>query len=85
MSTRSYKTSNDMLKICNAPIYKPVESILSQCLLASIFQLEWKTGNVVPIHKKTARQCVNNKPPSSIFIISEAQKQSSKDEIKTLI
>ena len=52
-----------MLKLCDKSICKSLSIILKSCLTQGIFPSEWKKANVVPIHKKNDKQCVNNYRP----------------------
>ena len=49
-----------MLKICGSTIYGPLEIIFKEALSTGLFPLEWKKGNVVPIHKKGDKQILKN-------------------------
>ena len=55
-----YKISIRMRKICGKSICKPLQFIFNQCIDTGSFPLEWKIGNVVPIHKKGDKQCLKN-------------------------
>ena len=46
------KISICMLKICGNSICKTLEIIYKECLSLVFFPLEWKRGNIFPIHKK---------------------------------
>ena len=49
-----------MLKICGKCICRPLKQILTEFVSNGVFPAEWKKGNVVPIHKKSCRQCLEN-------------------------
>ena len=49
-----------MLKICGKCICRPLKQILTEFVSNGVFPAEWKKGNVVPIHKKSRRQCLEN-------------------------
>ena len=38
--------------VCGESVYRPLNIIFKTCLNTGNFPLEWKKGNVVPIHKK---------------------------------
>ena len=63
------KISIRMLKICANSICNPLEIIYKECLSLSLnlFSLEWKKGNIVPIHEKGDRQCLKNYRPVSLL------------------
>ena len=48
---------------------KPLSIIFKSCLTQGIFPSEWKKANVVQIHKKNDKQCVNNYSPASLLPI----------------
>ena len=58
-----------MLKICGKSICRPLELIFNECISNGVFSSEWKKGNVVPIHKKSDRQCLENYRPVSLLPI----------------
>ena len=58
-----------ILKICGVSIYKPLEIILETCLIHGKFPEEWKKANVVPVFKKSDKQCVKNYCPLSLLPI----------------
>ena len=49
-----------MLKLCDKSICKPLSIFFKSCLMQGIFPSEWEEANVVPIHKKNDKHCVNN-------------------------
>ena len=51
-----------MLKLCDQPICET-------CLTQDIFQSEWKKANIVPIQKKSGKQCVRTYRPVSLLSI----------------
>ena len=53
------KISIRMLQLCGNSICKPLELIFQQAMESGSFPSEWKKGNVVPIHKKDDKQCLN--------------------------
>ena len=48
---------------------KPLNIIFKSCLTQGIFPSEWEKVNVVQIHKKNDKQCVNNYSPPSLLPI----------------
>ena len=75
------KTSIYMLNICSNSICKPIEIIYRECLSLSLFPLESKKENIVPIHlpfekmfqffiemKLIARNHYGLKPGDPLFI-----------------
>ena len=58
-----------MLKICDNTICKPLELIFKQAFTTSVFQSEWKKGNVVPCYKKGDRQNIKDDRPVSLLPI----------------
>ena len=45
------KISIRILKICGNSICKLLEIFYKECLSLGFFPLEWKKGNILPIHK----------------------------------
>ena len=58
-----------MLKLSSLSIVKPLSIIFQNCLKSSTFPDDWKKGNIVPVHKKNSKQCVNNYRPVSLLHI----------------
>ena len=58
-----------MLKLCGEAICRPLNIIFKRFLNTGKFPLEWKKGNVVPIHKKDDKQNVKNYRPASLLPI----------------
>ena len=54
-----------MLKICGNSICKPLQLILRYCIENGKFPSEWKKANLVPVHKKSNRQTLENYRPVS--------------------
>ena len=58
-----------MLKICDKSICKPLELIFQSCIKHGKFPNEWKMANVVPVHKKSDKQILENYRPVSLLPI----------------
>ena len=58
-----------MIKICGKSVCKFLQLIFSQCIDTGSFPLEWKKANVVPVHKKSDKQCLKNYQPISLLPI----------------
>ena len=58
-----------ILKICDDSISEPLFIIFKKCLAESFFPNKWKKANVVPIHKKNEKNCINNYRPVSLLPI----------------
>ena len=56
-----------MLKLYVEAINRPLNIIFKTCLNTGKFPLEWKKGNVVPIHKKDDKRNVKNYRPVSLL------------------
>ena len=54
------KISIRMLKLCIDLLCRPVELIFKDCLTNGIFPSDWEKGNIVPVHRKNDKQCLNN-------------------------
>ena len=58
-------------KLCGEAACRPLNMIFKTCLNTGKFALEWKKGNVVPIHKKDDKQNVTNYRPVSLSPICD--------------
>ena len=58
-----------MLKICDKSICKPLKLIFQSCIKHGKFPNEWKMANVVPVHKKSDKQILENYRPVSLLPI----------------
>ena len=58
-----------MLKICDKSICKPLKLIFQSCIKHGKFPNEWKMANVVPVHKKSDKQILENNRPVSLLPI----------------
>ena len=63
------KISIRMIKICGKSICKPLQLIFSQCIDTGSFPLAWRKTNLVPVHKKSGKQCLKNYRPVSLLPI----------------
>ena len=63
--------SNRMLKLCGKSICIPLELSFSECISNGTFPSERKKGNVVPIHKKNDRRCLEKYRPVSLLLICD--------------
>ena len=52
-----------MIKLGGNSISKPLSIIFKDCLNKGKFPHEWKKANVVPVHKKGNKQCLENYRP----------------------
>ena len=66
---RHDKISIRMLNLCGDSLRRPLELIFKDCLANGIFPSDWKKGNIVPVHKKNDKQCLNNYRPISLLLI----------------
>ena len=60
LSSSSIIIPTRMLKLSSSSIIKPFSIIFQNRLKSSIFPDDWKRGNILPVHKKTRKQLVNN-------------------------
>ena len=58
-----------MLKLSSPSIIKPLSIIFPKCLKCSTFPDDWKKRNIVPVHKRSSKQLVNNYRPVSLLPI----------------
>ena len=58
-----------MLKICDKSICKPLELIFQSFIKHGKLPNEWKMANVVPVHKKSDKQILENYRPVSLLPI----------------
>ena len=66
-----------MSKLSCPSIIKPLLIIFRNCLKFGTFPVDWKKGNVVPVHKKDNKQIVNNCRPVSLLPICSKILKSS--------
>ena len=60
-----------LLQICGAEVVKPLSLIFKNCIQYRIFPNLWKKSNIVPIHKKSDKQCMINYHPVSLLPICD--------------
>jgi hypothetical protein len=58
---------NRILKNCAAPLAMPLQLLLKILLDQEQFPSIWKDSNVIPVHKKSSRQLVDNYRPISLL------------------
>ena len=63
------KISIRMLKIYGSSICKPLEIIYKEFCSLGLFTLDWKKGNIAPIHKKGDNQSLKNYQPVSLLLV----------------
>ena len=56
-----------MILICDSSIVAPLKIIFQNCLDKGVFPNIWKMGNIVPVHKKSSKQLINNYRPISLL------------------
>ena len=61
-----------ILKLSGDSLCSPLELKLKNCLANGIFPSDRKKGNIVPVHKKNYKQCLNNYQP--LFLIPICRK-----------
>ena len=53
--------------MCDESLVRPLSVIFRSSLNSCIYPNTWKKVNVIPIHKKDGKQCVNNYQPMSLL------------------
>ena len=56
-----------MIKMCDESLVRPLSIAFRNSLNFCIYPSTWKKANVIPIHKKDDKQCVNNYRPVSLL------------------
>ena len=56
-----------MIKMCDESLVRPLCIIFRNSLNSCIYLSTWKKANVIPVHKKDDKQCVNNYRPISLL------------------
>ena len=56
-----------IIKLCGNSLYKPPSIFFNDCLKEDKFPSDWEKAHVVPVHKKTDKQCLKNYRPISLF------------------
>ena len=76
--------SGRVLKNCAMSISYPLTILCNICFRTGSLPDEWKTANVVPVHKKGDKNCVENYRPISLTsIVSKIFERCIRDEIYT--
>ena len=60
-----------MTKMFDESLERPPSIILRNSLSSCIYPSSWKRANVIPIHKKDDKKCVNNYRPLSLLPVFE--------------
>ena len=58
-----------MVNICDESLVKPLFNIFQFLLETGNFPSNWKRGNIVPVHKKSNKDLINNYRPASLLQI----------------
>ena len=56
-----------MTKICDSMIVEPLCMIFEKCLVTGQYPSIREKANIIPVHKKSSRQCKNNYCPISLL------------------
>ena len=56
-----------MIKMCDESLLRPLSIIFRNSLKSSTYPTTWKKANIIPVHKKDDKQCVNNYRPVSLL------------------
>ena len=62
--------SVSMIKMCHNSVVTPLCTIFKKSLETGVYPSVWKKANVIPIHKKSNRQCKNNYRLISLLVIT---------------
>ena len=60
-----------MIRMCDESLVRPLSIIFRNSLNSCIYPSIWKKANVIPVHKKNDKQCVNNYHPVSLLPVLE--------------
>ena len=58
-----------MIKMCDESLLRPLSIIFCNSLKSSTYPTTWKKANIIPVHKKDDKQCVNNCRPVSLLLV----------------
>ena len=58
-----------MIKACGNSLSFPLKLVFKSMINESVFPEDWKTSNVVPIHKKESKNLIKNSRPISLLPI----------------
>ena len=56
-----------MIQLCGKSIVKTAKYLFESSLTAGAFPEDWKKANIIPVHKKESRNCLNNYRPISLL------------------
>ena len=59
------------IKMCHESLVRPLSIIFQNSLNSYIYPSTWRKANVIPIHKKDDKLCVNNYRPMSLLSVFE--------------
>ena len=59
------------IKMCHESLVRPLSMIFQHSLNSYIYPSTWSKANVIPIHKKDDKLCVNNYRPMSLLPVFE--------------
>ena len=72
-----------MIQLCGKSIIKPFKYLFKSSLTAGIFPEDWKKANIIPVHKKESKNCLNSYRPISLLpILSKIFERLSASYIK---
>jgi hypothetical protein len=78
--------STRLLKECAVELAEPIKNLINQSISTEKLPMEWKTANVVPIHKKGPKTEVSNYRPVSLLpIISKVMERCVLNKIIDII
>ena len=60
---RGDNVSIRMIQLCGKSIAKPLKYLFVSSLTAGTFTEDWKKGNIIPVHKKSSKNCLKSYRP----------------------